>query len=944
MPQRGKFGSATTRSSMDESVASWPSDPSERPASPSNFEEMVATAFNSPVDNLQDVFGLVFDVMKRQQVVIASLRDDLDGLRRDSKLQALESEVKKLREELATRPVAAQPVVVEQPQLQQQVPQQPLPATTEVVRVEKEEETCVLIHEPEHLVEGIVDALQDKPDEITVVQQTNWGAAFHILRFKSQIAARRAKTEVERRATIADVERRASAFASPKSQSIRRSFKPHVSSKRNTALPPAPAHAPPVDQEDEAAVTLPTQHAPTPSTGAPAPAVMEAPSMPLEAEDVQDEAGEEAGVETDEDEDGDDDSESPRMVTADLICKSEQHVEDATLLVRHVRDNVSKEQILDLLRILEPWDAASPLDKWGFTTLAFPSKVNAMAARSLLDGLELNGCRVEAQLSSSAQERQLTCEIERAESRCDKSGKAAVLTSLPATASEEDIMATFPRAVSCAIVESRAALGHFKLGRVTFETVAAARKAQSAALRGELRLKQVCVGARTVEAPAADTLRLRVLELEKLVCDVEKRQTQKAADAASASEERQQRLESKIATLKEQLEAKDRDSRLEAAERATAGVEARLSRRLSAIESDVEVVRASSRAQADHAMKQASENVLGELVSLNILTHDDESGAKVANDELFASVALGEVVEAQRFALHALEQKALTVHELADDCQAKTDGPVSKLARRLRAEFHHVLEERVLDKAHRVCRDACHALEAKTTADRNADREATWAQFRRVEGQIDGMCDASDKAEAALHAAKQAHKVFDDKLRARDEERRQADDATSEIVESLAARLETLKSLLDTRVADCVSEEHVQRLVHKATGPLHDELRRLSDELDVLRREVTMFATRDDVKRFVTRATRDLASALQHQKPHDDDALMIGSLPYRCLGCNRPTTHVHGKHADKVVHAGLSPIPATKPPESPWYSSRVGALRPLHRHAPPAAVRRPDSR
>ena len=112
MPQRARFGSAT-----DE-----PSDP----ASPTDLEEMVEAAFNSPVDNLQDVFALVFDVMKRQQVVIASLRDDLDGLRRDNKIEALESEVKELKEELATRPtVLAQPVVAEQSPAKPPPQQQP---------------------------------------------------------------------------------------------------------------------------------------------------------------------------------------------------------------------------------------------------------------------------------------------------------------------------------------------------------------------------------------------------------------------------------------------------------------------------------------------------------------------------------------------------------------------------------------------------------------------------------------------------------------------------------------------------------------------------------------------------------------------------------------------------------------------------------------------------
>ena len=73
-----------------------------------------------------------------------------------------------------------------------------------------------------------------------------------------------------------------------------------------------------------------------------------------------------------------------------------------------------------------------------------------------------------------------------------------------------------------------------------------------------------------------------------------------------------------------------------------------------------------------------------------------------------------------------------------------------------------------------------------------------------------------------------------------------------------------------------------------------------------MKRELPRKVTKEDVLRLLAKAIKDMSEKLKAP----DDAMMVGRVPYRCIACNN-TAGMHGKQADKVVHAGLSPVSAT---------------------------------
>ena len=63
----------------------------------------VGLAFSGPTQNMQSVFKLVFDVVQKQQVVISTLREEVNDMRDEypRRLSALENEVAELKVALA---------------------------------------------------------------------------------------------------------------------------------------------------------------------------------------------------------------------------------------------------------------------------------------------------------------------------------------------------------------------------------------------------------------------------------------------------------------------------------------------------------------------------------------------------------------------------------------------------------------------------------------------------------------------------------------------------------------------------------------------------------------------------------------------------------------------------------------------------------------------------
>ena len=103
-----------------------------------------------------------------------------------------------------------------------------------------------------------------------------------------------------------------------------------------------------------------------------------------------------------------------------------------------------------------------------------------------------------------------------------------------------------------------------------------------------------------------------------------------------------------------------------------------------------------------------------------------------------------------------------------------------------------------------------------------------------------------------------------------------------------------------------------------------------------MKRELPRKVTKEDVLRLLAKAIKDMSEKLKAP----DDAMMVGRVPYRCIACNN-TAGMHGKQADKVVHAGLSPVSATDVSrhsvivQATYSSGRAGALKPLQRQSAP---------
>lgn len=127
------------------------------------------------------------------------------------------------------------------------------------------------------------------------------------------------------------------------------------------------------------------------------------------------------------------------------------------------------------------------------------------------------------------------------------------------------------------------------------------------------------------------------------------------------------------------------------------------------------------------------------------------------------------------------------------------------------------------------------------------------------------------------------------------------------------------------------------------------EARELGALVHQLRGEVGRKPTREDVLRLLAKGIKDVSERLRPQ----DDSLMVGRAPVRCISCNK-VTNMHRKTASKVVHAGLPPVSATLAPgsgneslkslvdshhsvviQASYATGRAGALRPLQRSAAP---------
>ena len=179
----------------EEPAAEPPSEPTAEPAEPpaadttaTSLAAGVGLAFGGATENLQDVINVVFDVVQKQQVVIASTRAELDRQKAEHDLlkQQLNAELKQMRGDLAAAQ-RGEPIEETKP-YSVVVGSLPPDHSNECMQKLLDE------HEAETGEEHAVSEIEDP------IHVTKWAAAHQVLHFDTAAAALRAVKALHGRA------------------------------------------------------------------------------------------------------------------------------------------------------------------------------------------------------------------------------------------------------------------------------------------------------------------------------------------------------------------------------------------------------------------------------------------------------------------------------------------------------------------------------------------------------------------------------------------------------------------------------------------------------------------------------------------------------------------------------------------------------------------------
>lgn len=918
------------------------------------LEGFVATAFTGPAQNFLSVFKLIFKLVRKQQLTIGSLREELyvikHGTESDARrLDALESQVSQLSQDVVSHTAKEEATMLEQ------VP--PAAATTGKYEQtsDVDAETCLIVHDRHPAVVSNGETLDflgnDRPAEVLSLSSPQWSTSLKVMRFKNRMVAAIAKRKLDEAAAIYEYDGEDVASAA---------ISMGKAGENGTE--------PTTYKIDEAPAVKELLLAPTP-----APASLSVPSKSLRS------------------------LMSPRthalarmFATTELVSEMDGGEHESTLLVRHVRNQQARRALVELLRILDPVDEPTQLNRWGFCKLAFSNKVNTLAAKSVVDGLELEGCKLEAtKLMSASQEMYLACELDALEESSrkalqDNRRSAVMLTSVPIDATESDLQRLFPEALSCELARSHAAHGAFAMGRLTFADVSAATEAAASLSTGEKRFtrstiangaSELCLGAIAVEEPATEVLARRIAELERAVNDADRKSVELSSVATKERAEleaRQTSVESALGSMHDRIQLVwNQMSDIEAVKEGGRELDARLSSRIDVLETERERERLSIENQLHAAAHFAGNYVLSELEKLHILIPAaDSASSYVASSELFAAAALRECLEAQLSRLDRLDSLStgwVSYEALGQACAeaaADKDGSMfTGLVRQLRGEITAKCKKKAdCVDVDRRCRGVVDGFKAKLDAAIMVERESLGERFTTLLYHIDNLTYSHGESDKVLQALSEKHRALAKRVNCDNMAVQAGSIALSARLDDIKAALQCLeRSAVSTTVpSEFVNQRHLEHAIASLADRLDADFTRRAvsrETFDRLRRDLDAKTDQHDVLKLIamrmTAADRKLPS----------DNLMIGVLNYRCLGCNRPACGLHDKPADKVVHAGLSPVPSTvafnaaQPhddhtprsatnkdrrsqtsyPHTAAYSSsgRLGALRPLHRQTSP---------
>lgn len=606
-------------------------------------------------------------------------------------------------------------------------------------------------------------------------------------------------------------------------------------------------------------------------------------------------------------------------------CATLDDDESPVLLVRHVPNRGTRRDVLKLIQILEAEDEPSELNKYAMCTVRFPSRVNATAALSILDGLELDGCRLEATLLNTSY---LPRELEDLESQL--ASNSVMLTSVPSSATPQDLLELFREddVVSCHLTPCRAAHGDFSIGSLTFRDGTSATQAAVNLSRGKLRLSlrdgEWCVGALAVQEPAIEGVRRRVDDLEKTLSALEishDRLTQELRAAREDQDSRKDALDADLDALRERLQ-------LVWNTQATDGSDLRklISESSSKYERLRDTVTLLEKEQKN-AAESSADYVFSELEKLDILAR--ENGRFVASNSLFPSSKQDNDLESR--VSEALSE-CVTKKQLGRACglAASAHGDdessfgLTALAQKIRAE---------ITAENATTTTTMEDLLEKLKDEFGAEQRVLSKQLESVTSTVEGLAEDQEKT---LQGILESRKSIDFRLgafeigaRARDAVLAVQLDESHLGLSRFTERLSQEKvdeTKLDSRLLE-LSERLESQIFAVRSSPDKD------DGIESLRRKIASKVDKEEVLRLLATTIKPEST----RRP-SSDALMIGALKYKCLGCNRLMSKMHDRHADKVVHAGLSPIPSTHS-NKPSTAGPESSLRPLRLHREPSVPR-----
>lgn len=646
------------------------------------------------------------------------------------------------------------------------------------------------------------------------------------------------------------------------------------------------------------------------------------------------------------------------------------------ILVRHVRDELAHNEVLAVVDEYIPEPEPSELDRYGLRLIRFPSRVEALKAASALTGLVVGRSRLEAAVVSAVDEVARLHESLHDLVPTDPDTRHRTLVVSSCAIGEE--ISGYTLGKEFEDVESSdlrpTENGQFNVGRVVFKTDAACEKAR-AKLEG-LRLGGCSVAGLAIELPETEVLARRLSLVEALDEELLKPHVEDATrrlekiEARNAGEHEQMNaLHLRLDSIEEL--ARDLKAKSGGPKGASKDVVDDLVDRVAALE------KANAERPVDYApppavetapagpdtaevAAAATEATLAELERIGVLAaKESETIGRVyeVSEEILASTALKAMDEVRRaVAAHETALAAANVAldtklgrgEFASLCErhAEPDNPLKPIFDVFTALIAP-LEENKADRTAVEKRIAAAdtAITARYEEAIVVERKRQLKTIAEVTSNVEILGGKVDVAERDVANMKQ--QLLSDKLQVHIDEQAEVDkdinekiDLQHETMDKMRESLEAALKALDGTPNETTVRSMLSSLQDRIISKVGGANATLAGEIAHIKRDLPRKVAREDVLRMLAKGIKEVSEKLKSP----DDSLMVGRVPYRCISCNQPTG-MHGKQADKVVHAGLSPVSSTLPPDqhqrqsvvvqASYSTGRAGALRPLQRQSAP---------